>query len=649
MSIVGCLLEKFTTKTYYKQSLVALGVATVAVLMTACATETQIVEVIKEVPIEVPVEVIVEKEVPVEVEVIKTVEKTVEVEVIKEIPKEIIRIVTEYKEIEKATGGAEGEIHVALGLVKPMIQLCSMDSMGVVGGIGVDYEAYEGLFTMEHTPPGVIPSQDVYSPEIATGWVVAQDLSNILFKIRRDSVWDGGYGPVTAHDVAFTYSSCVEDGSISNSGEQIANGHKTAWTAIDDYTVIHPVKAGAFSPTWGVLMGGRGHDQNTYGITSKAAYEAMGEDAYNTTPVTSGPYKVNFWRGHDEVEFEAKPSHWRATGHVARIHLYEMPEEATRDAAYRVGELDFTSVATKKIKNIIEDAGGLAVPAAMPWPQTIYMSGNYWAQTCPTCEEGKRDLVANPQPGYTPDREHPWIGRYGDDESMENARKVRYAMNLAIDRESIVANVLGGFADVAYSYFHTQFPPGDVYFKEEWAVPFDPKLAKQLMIDAGFPDGFSVEPWVATNMAHLWDPEVMDAVAEMWRKHLSLDVTIENSPYSVRRPEGVKKEMNQPWFHGWGLAPGGPKTSCSISSPGLVCGVSLPDEVAEWALNTETLSSQVDRIENNVRLADWFHKWHLSPSIASIPNYVLQGPRIKEWQPYWNPYFNNPTSVILND
>jgi ABC-type transport system substrate-binding protein len=604
------------------------------------AGETIIVE--KEVvkTVEVPGEtIIVEKEVVKTVEVIKTIE----------VPKEVIRTVIEYETIEKQIGAPTGEIHVALGYITPMVQLCALDARAAVGSIGVDFEIFEGLFTSEHTPPGMIPSQDVYSPEIASGWVVAQDLSSITFKIRRDSVWEKGYGPVTAHDVVFTYNSCVEEGSISNGGEQVAYGHQTPWTVQDDYTAIHSVRDGEFSPTWGVWMGGRGHLDGTYGLTSKNAYEQMGDEKFSSNIVGSGPYTVNFWTGHDEIEIEAKASHWRVTPHVAKVHIYEMPEDTTREAAYRTGEVDFASVSTKKVGDIIKAAGGLAVPAGMPWPQTIYMSGNYWAETCATCPEGEQDLLANPREGYLPDSDHPWIGRYGDETSMENARLVRWAMNLVIDRPSIVENVLGGFADVAYSYMHTQFPPGDPNFKEEWIVPFNPELAKEYMVKAGYPDGFAVEPWVSSDTAHLWDPEVFDAVAEMWRKHLNLDVTIDRSPYSTRRPEAVEKTMQTPWFHGWGLPPGGPKTASLCAGPGIMVGMELPDDICTEALKTEGEPSQAQRVQNNIVLADWLHHWGLTPTISAVPTYVLQGPRIKEWQPYFNPYFNNPSSVVLHD
>ena len=87
-----------------------------------------------------------------------------------------------------------------------------------------------------------------------------------------------------------------------------------------------------------------------------------------------------------------------------------MPEAATKEAALLTGEVDIAQIAAKRLQDIIPASGGTAVPMGMPWPQTIYMSGNYWSKWCPDCSEGEQDLVAMPRVGFKPDAEHPWIG-----------------------------------------------------------------------------------------------------------------------------------------------------------------------------------------------------------------------------------------------
>ena len=140
----------------------------------------------------------------------------------------------------------------------------------------------------------------------------------------------------------------------------------------------------------------------------------------------------------------------------------------------------------------------------MPWPQTIYMSGNYWSKWCPDCAEGEQDLLTMPRMGFKPDVEHPWIGNphaEGCDyenisslqvpppnpvcPSMENARLVRWAMSLAVDRQAILDNVLAGYGVLSYTHLQGQFPPGHRLHRDEWIVPYDPELAREFMAKAG--------------------------------------------------------------------------------------------------------------------------------------------------------------------
>ena len=69
----------------------------------------------------------------------------------------------------------KGEFTVAWTRLDPLVQLYSLDNNSSVGGIGVDFQVYEGLYRLQLTDPGVIPSQEIYVPEVAESWRVAQD------------------------------------------------------------------------------------------------------------------------------------------------------------------------------------------------------------------------------------------------------------------------------------------------------------------------------------------------------------------------------------------------------------------------------------------------------------------------------------------
>ena len=374
----------------------------------------------------------------------------------------------------------EGELVVGVPLLHPLVQLQEKDANGTVGGPGTDFQVFEGIFRAQFTEPGIVPSQEEFEPEIAESWEIASDFNSATLNIRKGIMWHNDWGELKAEDVVFTYNNSFKLGSVSNAGEQLSPGHRAGWEVIDEYTAKMNVKPGEFSPTWGTLHGGLGWD-STFGMTCKHCFEELGENEFISTPIGTGPFVARKWIGNDEIDGEALTDHWRIVPNIKTLRIFEMPEDATREAALRTKEVDITQISVKKVAGIVEDTNGTAVPMGLPNPNTIYFSGNYWAKICPDCEE--MDLLKMPRPGFLPDGDHPWIGdpfAEGCDydamfsavpppagsvcPEMEGPRKVRWAMSMAIDRQAIVDNVLDGFSDVAYTAMHTQFPPGRLEF-----------------------------------------------------------------------------------------------------------------------------------------------------------------------------------------
>ena len=612
--------------------------------------ETITVEVVKEVM--VPGEtVVVEKEVVKTVEVPgetivveKEVVKTVEVIKTVEVPTIVTKVVVERVEVMREPKGTLRVAEVVPGLT----QLQSKDASGSVGGVGVAWQVYEGIINPQLTDPGVIPSEVLYEPQLARSWVVAHDLTSITFSIRDDVVWHDNWGRLTAEDVVWTYNNSFEDGSVGNAGDQLTKGHRVGWEVTGPHTAVMNVADGEFNTTWGVYHGGFGWD-NTYGMVCKSCYETLGEDEFMTTPIGTGPYKATKWVANDEAIMEWTGSHWKYTPYVHTVHVVDIPELSVREAALRTGEVDIAPVAVPNLPEIVESTGGTGISFQSAWPQVINVSGNYWAEFCSECPEGDQDWKNNPRPGYTPDADHPWIGKYGDDESMEKARKVRWAMAMAIDRDLIVDTVMNGFSEPVYIAFHTQFGQGTPYWKDEWFVPYDPEMAKQYMTEAGYGDGFSLEFWSTNSYPQTWNPEVMDAVALMWREHLDLDVTLDRTPYPTRRPETVTHEMNIPWHHGWGVPAGRSIAQYYCAWPGHIMGVALPNEICDVGFQNNFEKSVEKRIANNIFMQDYIQHWMTNIGVVNLLPHYVYTPRVQQWQPYYGNRFNHPASVILSE
>lgn len=552
-------------------------------------------------------------------------------------------------EVPAATGPS-GELVIGVQGLPPLIQLPSKDAPGTVGGFGVWWNIHEPIVSAKIMPPKTNPPVDEYVPSITESWTVAPDQTSITFKVRQGIPWHtgfGDFGDVTAEDIVWTFNNSFEEGSTGNGGEQLPPGHKVGWDVEDEYTAVMNVKPGEFDPSWGVLHGG--NFMQSFGIVSKKAFDELGEEKFIKSPIGTGPFEATKWSGNDEVVAEAIVDHWRKIPGVATMRIVEMPELATREAALRSKEVDIAAIPPKALTGVIADTGADVVYIGIPNPNTIYMSGNYWGQTCDTCDPKE---VYRQWPGFLDaiEKGYPWVGDPDDADSMENARKVRWAMSMAIDRQQIIDTILGGFSDPVYGALHPQFPPGSPNFNEDWHVEFDPVKAKQWMTEAGYADGFEVDFWSAPDYA-FWDPEIADAVGEMWREHLGLDVTVDHSPYASRRPETVEKTMNIPWLHGWGMFPGGSKANFYCAHPGHLGGVTLPDDICEVGFRNDTEPDLQKRIQNNVELQDYMSFWQLQIGIATIENTWAYLPRVKNWTPYYTSAgdFNNPETITLED
>ena len=152
-----------------------------------------------------------------------------------------------------------------------------------------------------------------------------------------------------------------------------------------------------------------------------------------------------------ELVLEAFEGYWRKTPNVKRLVLRAMPEETTRAAALKKGEVDIVYLLSGPVAEEIRRTPGLRLVAPL-------VAGVFWLDF--------------------PDQ---W-----DPKSPWHEPRVRLAASLAIDRQAVNAAETLGFSQPTGSIVPRSF---------EFALPFDPprydpKRAKQLLAEAGYPDGF---------------------------------------------------------------------------------------------------------------------------------------------------------------
>src|SRR5207247_4745524 len=194
--------------------------------------------------------------------------------------------------------------------------------------------------------------------------------------------------------------------------------------------------------------------------------EAAGEQGAERQPIGTGPWKfVEHIRG-DRIVYEAVDNHWRATPHWKRLVFLKVPEPATRMAMLRAGSVDVIEIGGEYVDEL-KKVGMRMI--TMPNVCSIWvLLGGQWP--------GK--------PTYDP--KVPWA-----QPDAERARKVRLALNLAVDKQAIMQRVLGGVGTAVGSWLSY---PNDPWTTDELKkpYPYDPAKAMVLLAGVGYPNGFAV-------------------------------------------------------------------------------------------------------------------------------------------------------------
>lgn len=601
--------------------------------------------------------VVVEKEVEVAgqtvvqtVVVEKEVEVEVQKEVIKEVEKEVQVVVTATPEpammMEEPT--FKGNLRLGEILVDPPVFLPSKQGTGNMQLL-IFWGFFEPLMWAQHSaPPKLNLDAPTYTEGIAESWEVADDTSAVTFKIR-DGVkfhtdWNGNdWGEVSAHDVQWSFDDALREGSINQRAQGVQR-FVSGFEAIDDNTVRMNIKDNSLDPRWYHII-----SNTTLGapvIVPKRLYDEMGEEAANLTPVGTGTFRITEWVTDSNVRAEPVEGHYRQQPSVASYEVILMPEPLARIAALQTGLIHVARVPLKLIKNTVNNIDG-ARPQVVgpPINQVVMMAGNYWAQT-----DQNGENIYRTREGFLPDEDHPWIGDPDDPASMERANKVRRALRLGIDRQTIVDEIQSGVGSPLTNAINAF--PGDPHWRDEFDVPYDPDQAKALLAEAGYPDCFPFKYHVAPGKE--WDAEVGGAVAQFWRE-LGCEVTVDATDYGAARPRLVNRQKQIPWMiqAGTNAPPDAFFGSVYRPSGGFNYGIELPDDITAISVRNLDLASTTfeERVANTVEWWSYVNEWNLVASVSTLPTSVVLRPEITSYDPYMNtgPEFVAPETVVMSD
>ena len=276
------------------------------------------------------------------------------------------------------------------------------------------------------------------SPSLAESWTVSTDQKTYDFKLRPGLKFHNG-DPFTAEDVKFSF--------------ERAKGYKILKDKVRDVEIASPTRVRFhlhepwpdFMAFYGTMVAGHGW------IVPKKYVEKVGDDGFKKAPVGLGPYKFVSHTPGIELVLEAFEGYWRKMPSVKRLVFKSVPESSTRLAMLKRGEVDVAYLLdvpqaeeVKRDPNLkLAFSGGIA---------TFYLDFfDMW------------------------DPKSPW-----------NDRRVRLAASHALDRKTLnEAETLG------HSRPTGSFVPRSLDFARVIEPQtFDPGKARQLLIEAGYPNGF---------------------------------------------------------------------------------------------------------------------------------------------------------------
>ena len=505
----------------------------------------------------------------------------------------------------------------------------------------------EGLTWMKYAPPPMQVEEEDPAKSMIESWEWDRNDNTLTWVIKTGIPFHNpDFGEVDAEDVAFSFNEAKADGSSFARAGQLRSWIDTI-EAVDKRTVLVKCRDGC-QEDW--IKQQSNYNGQTVSITSLDAYEKLGEEAsLSNLENMTGAFKATRWVTSDAIESEAVRPHWRWAPLVDTLKFVEIPGNSIRMTAFVNGEIHLADLPTRLVAQAVDETGGRAQQMGGGRGQGVLYAGNYWASTDYLDAAGEGNDV-NMRPGYKPDDDHPWIGEWGNDESMERARKVRMAMSMMLDWERLSEKIFGGLAQRSWSWYG--WTPEHAEWDPRWQVDYDPDKAQQLLEEAGYGDGFSFGYWIPPDVRVVIDPELGENLARMWIDG-GLEPKIEKTGYGARRSTLIARSIDIPWAWttngNWA-----PKDTNAVSANvpragHWNSGLEFPDEIGLLWRKIEEEWEPAKKRAINAEVSDFVNYWRLySPVVNVIPFWAVR-PEVTSWDPYSGnlPYFNSPHTIGL--
>jgi len=358
--------------------------------------------------------------------------------------------------------------------------------------------AFEGL--TKKTQEGEI------IPGMAEEWETSEDGLTWTFHLRDGIHWSNGE-QVTAADFEYAWKYALNPESASTYAYQLyyleggqefnegkAGEDKVGVTATDEKTL--EVKLAQPTPYFLDLT-----SFYTYYPINQKVQEANPEWYQEAdTYVSNGAFKLTEWKHKESIKL-AKNEHYYEQDKINldEVHFVIIDDENTAWQMYQAGELDLV----------------------YPLPQDV--QGQLMANNDP-------EFVAGPDLSV-------YYYNINNNVKPFNNPKVRKALSMAIERQTIVDHVAQGGQPPAYSVVPPGIPDVNGDYQENTGKLFEENLdeAKKLLEEGLAEEGMDQIPnFTLTYNTSEGHKAIAEAVQEMWRKNLGIEMTLENVEFQVK-------------------------------------------------------------------------------------------------------------------
>ena len=242
------------------------------------------------------------------------------------------------------------------------------------------------------------------TPCLAESWTASADGLSYDFVLRKGVKFHNGE-PVTAEDVKFSFE------RYHGAAHQLMKDNVAGIEIPDPQHVRFKLKK-----PWPDFITFYSTASGSGWIVPKKYVEQVGNDGFKKAPIGAGPYKFVSFTPGVELVLEAFDGYWRKTPTVKRLVMKVIPDEATRLAALKRGEVDIAYSIRSELAEELRRTPGLALkPVVLQAPNWLYFPEQW-------------------------DPKSPW-----------NKLQVRQAANLAIDREGMSQALFLGYCKITNS------------------------------------------------------------------------------------------------------------------------------------------------------------------------------------------------------